>query len=366
MPNARRRGRGWLGAALVVVCGAACQKSSQLACRHRHVCNKLKDKAIAAFVTAASAWRGPARDQTARSITVLLPARRADLDADRPRVAHTAGMRGLRRIVGAALLVLPVMAGAPAAQTIELGPGTRVNAGDLVALRAAAEGGSAGAQYNLGLIYANGMGVDPDQDEAVRWFHLAGAQGHAGAQYNLGMIYARGLGVFQDELEAVRWYREAAEQDHAQAQNNLGLMYTLGRGVAVDHVEARTWYARAAAQGHAGAQYNFGLTYANGDGVEQDFEMAAQWYRRAAEQGVASAQHNLALLYVLGDGVPQDNARAYLWLNVAAAQSGGQLGGGADRVRLEAELPRTQQEELLALAIACRQARFQNCEAALD
>jgi hypothetical protein len=64
--------------------------------------------------------------------------------------------------------------------------------------------------------------------------------------------------------------------------------------------------------------------------------------------------------------VPQDNQRAYLWLNVAAAGSGGQLGGGADRVRLETELPREQQETLLALAVACREARFQNCEAELD
>jgi len=64
--------------------------------------------------------------------------------------------------------------------------------------------------------------------------------------------------------------------------------------------------------------------------------------------------------------VPQDDARAYLWLNVAAAQSGGQLGGGADRVRLEAELPRADQEALLALAIACREASFRDCEAPLE
>jgi TPR repeat protein len=37
-------------------------------------------------------------------------------------------------------------------------------------------------------------------------------QGDAGAQYNLGYLYANGLGVTQDHTEAVKWYRLAAEQ----------------------------------------------------------------------------------------------------------------------------------------------------------
>ena len=34
----------------------------------------------------------------------------------------------------------------------------------------------------------------------------------AGAQFNLGVMYANGRGVLKDEAEAVRWYRLAAEQ----------------------------------------------------------------------------------------------------------------------------------------------------------
>ena len=98
--------------------------------------------------------------------------------------------------------------------------------------------GHAGAQFNLGLMYANGAGVLKDDAEAVRWYRLAADQGLAGAQLNLGNRYANGAGVLKDDAEAVRWYRLAAEQGQASAQFNLGNRYYTGRGVLKDDAEA--------------------------------------------------------------------------------------------------------------------------------
>ena len=95
-----------------------------------------------------------------------------------------------------------------------------------------ADQGHAGAQYSLGVMYANGEGVVEDDAEAARWYRLAADQGHAGAQNNLGVMYASGEGVAEDDAEAARWYRLAADQGHADAQNNLGWMYANGEGVA--------------------------------------------------------------------------------------------------------------------------------------
>jgi TPR repeat protein len=74
-----------------------------------------------------------------------------------------------------------------------------------------AEQGDARAQYNLGLMYAEGEGVPEDDVEAVRWYRLATEQGDAVAQNNLGVMYATGAGVPEDDAESVRWYRLAAE-----------------------------------------------------------------------------------------------------------------------------------------------------------
>ena len=68
-------------------------------------------------------------------------------------------------------------------------------------------------------------------EEAAKLYRLSAAQGKAGAQYNLGVIHDNGLGVTQDYKEAVKWYRLSAEQGHIRAQKNLGVMYHNGKGV---------------------------------------------------------------------------------------------------------------------------------------
>ena len=47
---------------------------------------------------------------------------------------------------------------------------------------------------------------------AITWFRRAAEQGFAEAQFNLGVMYANGHGVPQDDAMAVTWYRRAAEQ----------------------------------------------------------------------------------------------------------------------------------------------------------
>lgn len=72
-------------------------------------------------------------------------------------------------------------------------------------------------------------------------------QGNAIAQFNLGMIFAKGLGAPQDYREAVKWYGKAAEQGVAFAQSTLGLMFEGGLGVPEDKVLAYALYNLSAA-----------------------------------------------------------------------------------------------------------------------
>lgn len=78
----------------------------------------------------------------------------------------------------------------------------------------------------------------------------AAEQGNAKAQYNLGVMYAQGLGVRQDYTQAVQWYRKAAEQGDAEAQYNLGLMYYKGEGVRQDLALAQEWFGKACQNGN--------------------------------------------------------------------------------------------------------------------
>ena len=54
--------------------------------------------------------------------------------------------------------------------------------------------------------------------------HARAGQGDADAQYELGIMYAEGRDVPQNDAVAFAWYRQAAEQGVAAAQFNVGLM----------------------------------------------------------------------------------------------------------------------------------------------
>ena len=126
--------------------------------------------------------------------------------------------------------------------------------------------------------------------EALRQWRPLAEQGYRGAQYNLGLMYANGRGVPQDDAEAVKWYRRAAEQGEARAQGNLGFMYEEGRGVAPNAAMAVKWYRRSALQGRAFAQYRLGFMYAEGEGVSQDHVQAFVWSYVAVAQGIPKAE----------------------------------------------------------------------------
>jgi TPR repeat protein len=109
-----------------------------------------------------------------------------------------------------------------------------------------ADQGVPDGQFGLGLLYANGWGVDLNDDEALRWYGLAAEQGHAEAAYNMGVMNANGWGVSQSDAEAFKWCSVAAEGGFTTAQISLGKMYAVGFGAPQDNVQAHRWYNVAA------------------------------------------------------------------------------------------------------------------------
>lgn len=145
---------------------------------------------------------------------------------------------------------------------------------------------------------------DGDYDGAFELWHDAAEQGHAHAQYNLGIAYANGIGVVADIRQAIYWWRQAADQGNTDAQYNLGTLYAEGRGVDKDLEVASLWWYRAATGGDAAAQYNLGLLSALGDGVPQDVRRAVWWLRKSADQGFEHAIRALKILKESGISVP--------------------------------------------------------------
>jgi TPR repeat protein len=174
--------------------------------------------------------------------------------------------------------------------------------------------GDPAAQYDVALMYANGVGVGKDVAQAFAWTKASAEKGHTVAQYLLGSAYSNGLGTPKDVQKALLWFVKSYEHGNEKAALKLARVF------GAEQLElAFQFLIESAERGVAEAQFAVAQSYANGLGVEQDSRLALDWYRRAAEQGLPGAQFSLGQAYELGVGVAEDLAVATQWYREAAA-----------------------------------------------
>ena len=134
-----------------------------------------------------------------------------------------------------------------------LRPGVRPSIAALVAFLslAIAALSPAGAGYDEGAAAF----IRGDYEAAWQEWLALGERGHQSAQYNLGVLYSIGLGVDQDDVEASKWFRRAADRGLPAAQMRLGTAYVEGKGVPEDPKEAYFWFTLAATHFSLGEQH---------------------------------------------------------------------------------------------------------------
>lgn len=98
----------------------------------------------------------------------------------------------------------------------------------------------------LGLAYLNGMDVNIDYSEALRWLSIAAAIGTPRAMANLGYMYAEGLGVRRSSSHAY-WLFKRSTSEFA-SQLGLARLYASGDGVKRNRKLAVKWYSIAVSQ----------------------------------------------------------------------------------------------------------------------
>jgi hypothetical protein len=129
--------------------------------------------------------------------------------------------------------------------------------------------------------------------------------GDIGAQYDLGLTLAE-----SDPAAAARWFESAALQGQGAAAYQLGLMQS-------DPNRAVEWYSMASAMGHIGAQYQLGEAYLNGRGTAKEPGWGLMWMERSARAGYGPAQLALGVAMASGVAGRGQRARALTWLLIA-------------------------------------------------
>lgn len=177
-------------------------------------------------------------------------------------------------------------------------------------------------QYKLARSYLYGSKKIPqDFQKAMRLFRLEAEQGNALAMYDLGRMWADGLGVEADPDAAKEWYRKALdaflsaekklpERKKTYLQYRIGKMYLAGLGTDQDYKTAALWLDRAADKSHKYAQYTLAGLYAKGQGVERDLKRAFSLYHASAIQGNPYASYELAKMFRDGTGTKKSAGQA--------------------------------------------------------
>lgn len=169
-----------------------------------------------------------------------------------------------------------------------------------------AETGNALAMYDLGRMYADGLGCDADSQTAHRWyakallaFRFAEAKEEEKKRsylwYRIGKMYAADLGVTesvdtkmtekeqkeQRYQEAAKWLEKASAMGHKYAQYSLAGLYYRGQGVKQNYMKAYELYECSAKQGNPYAEYALAKMLRDGIGVRKNAVLASEYFKDA-------------------------------------------------------------------------------------
>jgi hypothetical protein len=174
--------------------------------------------------------------------------------------------------------------------------------------------------------------------KAITSLQYAAEKGHAGAQWELGHLYAKGAVVPQNDLRAFEYFSRVANgyisggygdegpyMPRARLVANafvaLGHYYLEGipnSPIKADAERAHEMFSYAASYfGDRDAQYVLARLYLQGNGTSRDPRQAARWLGLAANKGQHHAQALLGRMLFQGEHIPRQGARGLMWLTLA-------------------------------------------------
>lgn len=132
--------------------------------------------------------------------------------------------------------------------------------------------------FFAGISFAQAAPVNPNDEAQVAELKADAEAGDRGAQYELSMVYA----YKQDTKNSVKWLTESAKNGYGRAQYTLGNVYYNGSsGVKKDYDKAVEWFETSKASGFNGK--NVDALIASSKQKKQEQIRAADARKKAAD-----------------------------------------------------------------------------------
>ncbi len=184
------------------------------------------------------------------------------------------------------------------------------------------EQGRSEAKILLAVMLFNGIGMEKNEESAVRLLEEAVDDGNPEAMWRLGwlLLERKELTRFTNEKKPLDLINEAATKDIGEAQLMLGNLYRKGELVEKNYDSSVYWFEKAATKNIAEAIHSLAVAFYNGWGVKRNYAEAAHLLTLASEQGFTSSTFNLGTMYRDGKGVSKDLIKAHELFLVAARE----------------------------------------------
>jgi len=172
---------------------------------------------------------------------------------------------------------------------------TEAKAGDATSMRKVAE------------FFANGKGVDKDDNEAGRWFLKAAEAGDVEANYILGQWITAGRSFEKDDREAAKYFHAADKAGHKQA--SLVVAEWVAAGHIFDQnieVGTKIYHRISGIDKLSEAANGLGVRFYNGSAFIKSHSVARKLYRYGSDLGSPYATGNYAGLLDDGEGGPHE------------------------------------------------------------
>ena len=165
-----------------------------------------------------------------------------------------------------------------------------------------AKAGEVEAQYEVGIMYLKGQGVDEDRKKAIQWLNSASDAGNEQAAAKLRRM--------DEQQEKFAELQKQASAGDAEAQYEMAMMYLKGRGTEKDETRARLWLGKASELGYEKAITRLGILHYRGEGGKVDYEQAYALFDRVKDESVL-AQYYMGEMYAGGEqlGIKKDELK---------------------------------------------------------
>jgi TPR repeat protein len=98
----------------------------------------------------------------------------------------------------------------------------------------AANAGCVPAEYQLGMMYEEGIGTPKIASEGIKWLFKSATDGSAEGELMLGIKYLEGDDVEKTPEEGARWIEQSAKKGNQQAMVVYGELCAGGKGTTKD------------------------------------------------------------------------------------------------------------------------------------